>query len=303
MDKMKKITAVLMAAIMIFSLSSCGKKSEKNTENEKTTAESKTAAVNGKTEKTDKSHKDAENKTTVTNTVKAEKTEETEATEKTTSAKSERNIEQFKGKKLLAITFDDGPYTPVTTNLLERLDKYNARVTFFVLGSRLDGSESYRATMKKAYEMGNQIGSHTYSHSDLTSLSDEALKKEVSKANASVKSVIGVEPTAVRPPYGSINDKVCNAMQKNIIMWSVDSLDWKYRNADTVCNNIVRGAFDGGIVLLHDLYQTSVDGAIKAMDILSQQGYAFVTVDELAQLRGVTMDNSTKYFQFKPENN
>ena len=150
--------------------------------------------------------------------------------------------------------------------------------------------------------MGNQIASHTYSHCDLTTLSADALRTEISKANASVKNVIGVEPSAIRPPYGSINSTVVNAMQKHIILWSIDSLDWKYRDAQTVCNNICNNAFDGGIVLLHDLYQTSVDGAIMAMDILSQRGYSFVTVDELAQLRGVTMNTNTKYFQFKPSN-
>lgn len=240
--------------------------------------------------------------TTTTATTKATTTATTTAakTQATTVKSGGRDIEKFRGKKLLAITFDDGPYTPVTTSLLNRLDKYDARVTFFVLGSRLDGNKSYRDTMKKAYQMGNQIASHTYSHSDLTTLSDEALKKEISKANASVKNVIGVEPDAVRPPYGSINAKVQKAMNKHIIIWSIDPLDWKYKNSDTVCNNIVSKAFDGGIVLLHDLYQTSVDGAIKAMDKLSKKGYAFVTVNELAQLRGVEMNSNTKYYQFKP---
>lgn len=297
---MKKLTALLLATVMIFCLSACGIKGRKES------APAGNIKTTGTTQKI----------TTETATTSASTTETTTAmpvtTTTTTTSVSEtsnaaenltehgRDIEQFRGKKLLAITFDDGPYTPVTTSLLDRLDKYNARVTFFVLGSRLDGSKSYRNTMKRAYEMGNQIGSHTYSHADLTKLSDDELKKDIDKANAAVRNVIGVEPAAVRPPYGATGKKVEAAMQKHIIMWSIDTMDWKYRNAETVCSNIMKNAFDGGIVLLHDLYQTSVDGAVMAMGKLQKQGYAFVTVDELAELRGVAMDTSTKYFQFKP---
>ena len=86
----------------------------------------------------------------------------------------------------------------------------------------------------------------------------------------------------------------------HIITWSIDTLDWKNKNADTVCNNIVSKAFDGAIVLLHDLYPTSVDGALKAMEILKDQGYAFVTVEEMAKLRGVEMNNTAVYNNFKP---
>lgn len=284
MKKVKKITAFIVAAALVFGLVSCRDSHDKKSENKEQTKASET--------QTEKKEVSVTTENAVPVTTEAQTAEE--------NADVSRDIEKFRGKKLLAITFDDGPYTPVTTSLLERLDKFDARVTFFVLGSRLDSSESYRNTMKKAYETGNQIASHTYSHSDLSRLSDEELKKDIDKANAAIKNVIGVEPTAVRPPYGAINDKVRTAMKKNIIIWSVDPEDWKYRNAQTVCNNICRRAFDGGIVLLHDLYQTSVDGAVMAMEKLSKEGYAFVTVDELAQLRGVEMDTSTKYFQFKP---
>lgn len=294
---MKKITAVLLSAAIAFTATACSrvivpKKADGGNSNENSKTISTSATV--------PSSETTQPETTVSTT--AETTTTTTTTTTTQANGAARNLDQFKGKKLIAITFDDGPYTPVTCSLLDRLDKYNARVTFFVLGSRLDGSQSYRETMKRAYEMGNQIASHTYSHSDLTSLSKEALYNDVAKANAAVKNVIGVEPTAIRPPYGAINSTVEAAANKNIIMWSVDSLDWKYRNADTVCSNICNSAFDGAIVLLHDLYQTSVDGAIRAMDILQGKGYAFVTVDELAQLRGVQMNTSTKYFQFKPQN-
>lgn len=296
---MKKFTALLLAVVMAFIMSSCVStmNSTKDPEEAK-----KSAAVELEQKKAEKEKEEKKAKKDKKGKDK-EASETTAATTTTTTEpqKTSRDLEQFKGKKLIAFTFDDGPYTPVTESLLERLDKYNARVTFFVLGSRLDDNESYRNTMKKAYEMGNQIASHTYSHATLTDLGPEQLQQEIDKANASVKNVIGIEPDAIRPPYGATNESVEAAMKKHIVLWSVDPVDWKLRNSTSVCNNIVNRAFDGGIVLLHDLYQTSVDAAIMAMEILQEQGYAFVTVDELAELRGVEMDTSTKYYQFMPE--
>lgn len=302
---MKKITALFLAVFMVFGMTAC--RSDRN----KPVNGNTKPATQAKTEITSsESTTKAETVTATTTSAPTTGATTVVTTGATTAAEKEksitsanrnvRDIEQFRGKKLLAITFDDGPYTPVTMSILNRLDKYNARVTFFVLGSRLDSNKSYRETMKKAYEMGNQIGSHTYSHKDLTSLSDKELEKEIDKTKKSVKDVLGIEPDAIRPPYGSTSAKVETAMNKHIILWSIDPMDWKYKNADTVCNNIVNNAFDGGIVLLHDLYQTSADGAIKAIEKLTECGYAFVTVDELAQLRGVDMDTSTKYFSFKP---
>ncbi len=298
---MKKFTAFIIAAVLAFVCCSCvfpAKPTEKaDGDSVKTTekiSQSSAESTQVVTETT------SETTTEVTSAATTEVISTLSAVTAAQPQRTSRDIEQFRGKKLLAITFDDGPYTPVTMSLLNRLDKYNARVTFFVLGSRLDENRSYRETMKRAYDMGNQIASHTYSHSTLTKLTPAQLRTEIDKANASVKNVIGVEPDAIRPPYGATNSTVEEAMKKHIIMWSIDTLDWKSRNAESVCNNMVNSAFDGGIVLLHDLYQTSVDGAVKAMEILQKQGYAFVTVDELAQLRGVQMDTSTKYFQFKP---
>ncbi|MBQ7595151.1 MAG: polysaccharide deacetylase family protein, partial [Clostridia bacterium] len=211
---------------------------------------------------------------------------------------STRDLSQFKGKKLIAITFDDGPAGADSTGkLLDNLDKYNARVTFFVVGNRV---ANYASTLKREYEMGNQIGSHSYTHANLAKLSEQKIKDEISKTDSAIKKVIGVEPDCMRPPYGSINDTVKKVVGKHIITWSIDTLDWKYKNAETVCNNIVNKAFDGAIVLLHDLYPTSVEGALKAMKILQEKGYAFVTVDELAELRGVKMSNSKVYNNFKP---
>lgn len=207
-----------------------------------------------------------------------------------------RDLSQFKGKKLIAFTFDDGP-SKNTPKLLDALDKYNARVTFFVVGNRV---ASYSDTLKRAYMMGNQIGSHSYSHANLVKLSDKEVKSEISKANDAVKKVTGAVPDIIRPPYGSTDARVKKLCGVPSIIWNVDTLDWKTRNKDKVYDAIIKSAHDGAVVLMHDLYETSVDGAIAAMDKLSKEGYAFVTINEMAQLRGVKLDKATSYNSFKP---
>jgi peptidoglycan/xylan/chitin deacetylase (PgdA/CDA1 family) len=206
----------------------------------------------------------------------------------------ERDSDTFKDKKLIAFTFDDGPSKKNTNKLLDKLDCYQARVTFFVVGSRV---YSNRDTIKRAYEMGNQIGSHTYSHSNLIKVSEDKVRNEIDKTNNAIRNVIGVDPTLLRPPYGSVNDKVNSLIDMNIILWNVDTLDWKYKDAFKVKEEILKYAEDGAIILLHDLYETSVDGALLAMDELITQGYAFVTIDEMAKLRGVKL-NSSKIYRY-----
>lgn len=206
----------------------------------------------------------------------------------------ERNLINFKDKKLIAFTFDDGPSKKNTNKLLDNLDCYQARVTFFVVGNRV---KSNKEVLKRAYNMGNQIGSHTYSHTNLTKISNDKVRSEVNKTNSAIKSVIGVSPSLIRPPYGSVNDKVNDLVSMKIILWDVDTLDWKYKDPERIKNEILENAHDGAIVLLHDLYETSVDGAILAMEELIKDGYAFVTIDEMAKLKDVKL-NSNKIYRY-----
>ncbi len=301
---MKKIISLVLTASIIFTFSSCGikKQSQPAAKKEKVTTAVKETASSAVSASVTQTTKTVQTKTEAQTQMQTKTTAVSSTAASVVSEYTGRDIEQFSGKKLLAFTFDDGPYTPVTEYLLERLDKYNARVTFFVVGNRVDGNPGYRETLKKAYKMGNQIGSHSYSHSDISAMKPDKLKEDTEKSSLAVKKVIGIEPECVRPPYGSVNKDSMKILNKHVILWSIDSLDWKTRNAKSVHDTIMSNAFDGGIVLLHDLYQTSVEGALSAMNDLQKQGYAFVTVDELCRIRGVNMDCSTKYFQFKPEN-
>lgn len=209
--------------------------------------------------------------------------------------KNTRKLEDMKDKKLIAFTFDDGPLDKTTNRLLDNLDTYNARVTFFILGSRVN---RYSSTLIRAYEQGNQIGSHTYSHLNLYKLNDGDILKEIVNTNNEVKNIIGEAPVLLRPPYGNTNSKIKALGDMYTILWDIDPEDWKYKDKDKIAENIVKNAHDGAIVLLHDIYETSIDGALLAMEKLQEKGYAFVTIEEMFQLKNIEPDKTKSYFKF-----
>lgn len=206
-----------------------------------------------------------------------------------------RNLEQFRGKQLVAFTFDDGPNSETTNKLLDNLDKYNARVTFFVVGNRINNNTD---TLKRAYDMGNQIGSHSYSHRNFFKIDETKILEEVQNTNNVIKEVIGVEPTIIRPPYGNTNSDIKSIYNMYTILWNLDTEDWKSKDADKIVEYILNNVHDGAIILLHDIYDTSIDATLRAMEILEQEGYAFVTIDEMAQIKNVELDKNTNYHYF-----
>lgn len=208
---------------------------------------------------------------------------------------TKRNLNKYKNKKLIALTFDDGPSNN-TKYFIKELQKRDALVTFFVVGNRV---KKYEDVLKEAYLMGNQIGSHTYSHKNLLYLNEEEITKEIEKTNEAIYNVIGTKPTIIRVPYGNINKKIRSISNMNHILWNVDTLDWKYKNSNRVYKEIIKHAEDGNIILLHDIFKTSVNGVLKAIDELKKQGYEFVTIDEMAYLKNIKLDKSKTYFNFK----
>ena len=229
------------------------------------------------------------------NILKPEYMEKTIDTSVDINKPTERNLDDFKNKKLIAFTFDDGPNTSTTSRLLDGIKEYNAKVTFFVLGSRVN---SHQEVLKMAYEEGNQIGSHTYNHLNLLLLSDSKIIEEISKTDEAIKNIIGTSPELLRPPYGNVNDNIKQLSSKYIINWNVDTEDWKLKDRNLIKENILKNARDGAIILLHDIYTESVEGALLAMEELEKEGYAFVTISEMAKLKGVTLDYNKTYFNF-----
>ena len=206
-------------------------------------------------------------------------------------------VRAVQGGKLIALTFDDGPGEP-TAGLLDGLKERGIRVTFFMLG---ECAESYPAVVERAYREGHQIANHSWSHANMIYLSGEDISREFRRTNEVLnENSGGAVGFVARVPYGNYSDAVRAAVGMPIIGWSVDPLDWKYRDAETVRKNIVSGAFDGAIILVHDIHPTSVEGALRAVDDLTAAGYEFVTVRELFRRRGITLRNGEVYRSAPP---
>ncbi|WP_343209715.1 polysaccharide deacetylase family protein [Anaerolentibacter hominis] len=196
-------------------------------------------------------------------------------------------------KPMIALTFDDGPYSKVTNRILDVLEEYDSRATFFVLGSRLKNEQD---TLKRMKEMGCDIGSHTYSHKSLVKLNKKQMQKEINSTNKLLKEYTGEEAELVRPPYGAVDDKVKKYVKYPFIMWSVDTEDWLTRNAKKTVKAVTSTVKDGDIILMHDIYESTADACEKLIPKLIKAGYQLVTVEELLQYRGVELKAGSKYY-------
>ena len=176
--------------------------------------------------------------------------------------------------KQVALTFDDGA-CPETLTLLKGLKKEDVSTTFFIVGEMTERSDHIEA-LKQAIKDGHEIGNHTYNHN----AGATTLKKELAKADKVIVKAGGEKSKLMRPPGGAINRKTMKC-GKSIIMWSVDTMDWRDRDAGVVSRRIVKESRDGDIVLLHDLHKTSVKGALKAIPKLKKKGFYVTTVTDL----------------------
>ena len=197
-------------------------------------------------------------------------------------------------KKAICLTWDDGPSVNTPT-IMNALIGNGGRGTFFVVGNRVD---SYSQTLKDNFNAGNQIGNHSWSHPAFSSMSADAIRKEIKDTNAKIKSVTGKAPTITRTPYGITSSAVNAAVNMPIILWSIDTLDWKTQNADSTYNSIMNSARDGAVVLMHDLYSATASASVRAIPALVDRGYQLVTVEEMALLKGVTLQNGSVYGNF-----
>ena len=195
-------------------------------------------------------------------------------------------------KKMVALTYDDGPHDTYTAQILDVLEQYNARATFFVVGSRI---EAYHKQVERAYDIGCEIGSHTYSHISLPSNTDATIKSEMSKTDALIKKYTGEPAIVMRPPGGSTSSRALAAVGKPAIMWSVDTRDWSHRNAATTVSHIKNNVYDGAIVLMHDLYAPTAQATKTIVPWLIDNGYQLVTVSELMYYRGINMRPGSVY--------
>lgn len=205
---------------------------------------------------------------------------------------------QAASPKLIALTFDDGPSSKNTARLLDGLKARGVHCTFFMVGTM---SEYNPQLVKRAWEEGHEIASHTYDHPTLTSLSDDQIRAQLAKNDGILDKAIGIDfDYMLRPPYGDQNARVLAAANVPCFYWSMDTYDWKTQNADSVYNEFIKQARDGSIALLHDTHSTSVTAALRAIDTLKAQGYEFVTLSEMFMRRGVALQNGKMYYSCYP---
>ena len=191
-----------------------------------------------------------------------------------TGTVSETGVEE----KAVALTFDDGPHSVYTKELLEGLKKRGIKATFFLMGSNIEGNEELVRQMKQD---GHLIGNHGYRHVQMTEEGAEKVRESVEKTGKIIGEIIGEEPEYLRPPYGDWNEELAEKMDLTPVFWSVDSLDWKYQNTPKITSRVLKDVEDGDIILMHDIFPTSVESALEIVDTLQEQGYTFVTADEL----------------------
>lgn len=180
-------------------------------------------------------------------------------------------------KKQVALTFDDGPGL-YTDKLLEGLREREVRATFFLIGENLAGREE---TVRRMVQDGHLIGSHTDTHVELTKLPLPEALSEIRRTNEKIEAVTGVPVEYIRPPYGSWNQELEQEVCMTEAGWTVDPRDWEVKNTDTVTAHVLSHVKDGSIILLHDIYETSVEAAFRIVDALKEEGYEFVTADFL----------------------
>lgn len=186
-------------------------------------------------------------------------------------------------KPMIAFTFDDGPSPANTQKILDALAKVGGRATFFELGYLM---ENYPDTVRAITQQGSEVANHSYDHDWLTEKSVEAAVEDIQSVNDIFFSLTGNEINLVRPPYGAYNTALTNAFSEKIVMWDVDTRDWESRDVDSIVSMTKKYAYDGAIVLFHDIYSTTATAAVELIEYYDSLGYQFVTVSELYEMKG-----------------
>lgn len=208
--------------------------------------------------------------------------------------KDDGTLDPAAKRKMVALTFDDGP-GKYTDRLLDALEKNNAKATFFMLGQNVG---SFPDAVKRMQELGCELGNHSYDHLALSTLDGAAITNEFEKTNNILKDLVGAPATVARTPYGDQDATSLSYVGMPCFMWNIDTLDWKTLNADSTYNEVMNNVGDGDIILMHDIHEPSVDAAERIIPALIEQGYKLVTVSELAKAKGVTLEDGVSYFDF-----
>ena len=194
--------------------------------------------------------------------------------------------------KYIALTFDDGPKKGTTDRLLDGLKERGASATFFVVGERI---AEHRDLLLRMQAEGHQVGNHTWSHVRLQGAGENTIRQEVERTQQALATLLGAGEYWLRPPYGRMEEQERKLISVPMIQWSIDPRDWEVKNTEKVVNEVVKAAKPNAIILLHDIYPTSVDAALEIVDRLQKEGYWFVTVKELLTINGIQVQPGVLY--------
>ena len=184
-------------------------------------------------------------------------------------------------KKIVAITFDDGP-SQYTKDIIKTLKEYDCNATFFVLGNKV---EVYQDIIKESIKNGNEIGNHSYNHKWLSRLSKEEIINQIEKTQNILKETVNYTPTHLRPTYGSVNNKIRKNTDLEITLWTIDTKDWRIKNVDRIVERALNNVSDGDIILMHDIFERSSNALKIMIPKLKEAGYQLVTISELEEVK------------------
>ena len=230
----------------------------------------------------------------VTVVAKGESPKEEEPEQNTNAPKSTIDAT----KPMVALTFDDGP-GKYEDRILAAFRKYGGKGTFFFVGNQ---AEKYPNVVKRVAEAGHEVANHSYKHENLPKLSQAGATQSLAKTNDILRRLSGQSVSLVRPPYGATSSSVKAALQNQgqpSILWSIDTLDWKTRNAKSSINIVLQQVKDGDVILMHSIYAQSAEAAEALIPALQERGYQLVTVSELAKARGVSLQAGQNYGSFR----
>ncbi len=193
---------------------------------------------------------------------------------------------------MIALTFDDGPLTENTSRILDVLEANNSRATFFIIGDRVPGQADM---ITRGVSLGCEYGNHTWGHANLAKASVEEIASQINQTDDALNSVIGKPTTLARAPYAEITDTVFQTVDKPFIGWTIDTEDWKTRDAEAVKAEILDNVKDGDIILMHDLYESTAAAVEAVVPELINRGFQLVTVSEMMGARGVELTSGKLY--------
>lgn len=209
------------------------------------------------------------------------------------AASSGRQIDP--NKPMIAFTYDDGPCTGPGNRIIDVFLQYDQRCTFFLVGNRIS---SRAEEVKRMADNGFEIGNHSWSHQYYNKLSAEQIRQDVERCNQAIIQYAGVTPTLARTPGGIKSSSILSAVNMPVILWNIDTLDWKTRNADKNVAAVLGKVKDGDIILMHELYFASAEATERLVPALVEQGFQLVTVSELVRYKGKQLEAGTCYFNF-----